>query len=306
MPDPEQLPDDSPMAVEPRGPYDLAHQRQFFGPWPSPSSDPSALVMAMPVEGFQASAAVVVRAVGTAVELEVFGVGGAVAEAARRQALATLSLDVDGSAWPGVGARDAALGELQERYRWLRPVLFRSPYEAAAHFVISHRSSMRQSRAIRERMAQEHGALVDVGGERFAAFPDPRTLSGLSEIRGIGATKLERLHEVAEAALSGVLDRERLRAMPVPDALAEVRRIPGIGPFFATGIVYRGAGVVDDVPDDDVTRFAVQQLHGLDEPPDRARVLAIAEAWRPLRMWAVVLAQVWVRREVGLPRGRRR
>jgi 3-methyladenine DNA glycosylase/8-oxoguanine DNA glycosylase len=39
----------------------------------------------------------------------------------------------------------------------------------------------------------------------------------------------------------------------------------------------------------------MQLLYGLRERPDRAAVLKRAEAWRPYRMWAVVLLNVWLR-----------
>ena len=57
----------------------------------------------------------------------------------------------------------------------------------------------------------------------------------------------------------------------------------------------RGAGLVDAVTDDDITPRAIQVLYGLGERPTRAAVLERAEAWRPYRMWAVVLLNVWLR-----------
>ena len=47
--------------MTPKGPFDLARSREFFGGWPSPPSDAEAIVMAFPVEGWRTSAAVVVR-----------------------------------------------------------------------------------------------------------------------------------------------------------------------------------------------------------------------------------------------------
>src|SRR5262249_27403907 len=146
------------------------------------------------------------------------------------------------------------------KYCWLRPTLFHSLYEAAAHFIIGHRISMAQGRRIREWMAHELGVCVDVGGETFPAFPDPPILLGVSSFPGLNSTKIERLHGVAEAALSGLLDRDRLRSLPVQDALVGIWQLPGVGPFFAAGILNRGAGVADEITEDDLTRYAFQQL----------------------------------------------
>jgi DNA-3-methyladenine glycosylase II len=287
-----------------RGPYDLSNQKDYFGGWPTLAQDSGALVIASPVEGWHTSAAVVVsQATGEELNLVAFGAGGHEQEAID-QVLAALSLDVDGNAWPEVGERDDPIGKLQAKYRFLRPVLFSSPYEAAAHFIIGHRISMKQGLAIRARMGEEIGTKIELHGEVFAAFPDPERLSRLSEFRGLNSTKIERLHGVAAAALAGTLDRAYLRQLPLEDAIREIRRIDGIGPFFAYGILNRGAGVVDDITDDDLTKYAVQVAYNLPGLPDQGEVLRIAENWKPYRMWAEVLLHVWLRREVGLPQRR--
>jgi hypothetical protein len=88
-----------------------------------------SLAMAFPVEGWSSSVLVVVRQgdVGR-IRGEVHG-PDAEAERAWRQALAVLSLDVDGSGWPAVGERDPAIGRLQAYYVSLRPSLFHSQAE---------------------------------------------------------------------------------------------------------------------------------------------------------------------------------
>jgi DNA-3-methyladenine glycosylase II len=294
----------APYAFRPHGPFDLANQNEYFGGWPTLAANGRAIVIAAPVEGWQTSAAVVVsQETEEQVNLDVFGAAGH-EEKARDQALAALSVDIDGRAWPELGARDELVGRLQRKYDFLRPVLFNSPYEAAANFIIGHRISVKQGRTIRARMAEELGTKLEVQGEVFAAFPDPETLLTLSAFPGLNSTKIERLHGVAEAALAGSLDRAHLRQLPLEEATQEIRRIDGIGPFFASGILNRGAGVVDEITDDDLTKHAVQVGYQLSERPSQADVLRITENWRPYRMWAEVLLHVWLRREVGLPRRR--
>src|SRR5207302_4552285 len=95
-------------------------------------------------------------------------------------------------------------------------------------------------------------------------------LLGLNAIASIAPLKVERLHAVARAALEGMLDRTRLRSLPEPEALQQLRTLPGIGEFFAQGILMRGAGLVDAVTDDELTARAIQLLYGLQERPDRA------------------------------------
>src|SRR6267378_2824386 len=144
----------------PKGPFDLAHSREFFGGWPSSPEDPKAIVITFPVEGWRTSAAIVVRQeTGGRIVGEVHGAGPDALKA-WRQAIATLSLDVDGTSYPGLGRRDAVIGRLQRRFALLRPTLFASPYEAATHFVLSHRRSISHARTTRVRLADEHGDAI--------------------------------------------------------------------------------------------------------------------------------------------------
>jgi len=286
----------------PRGPFDLEAEAGRFGGWPRLGD---AVVMAFPVEGWRSSAAVVMRQRGDSITGDIHGADEADAERAWRQALATVSLDVDGQGFIDVGRRDPIIGRLQAESGNLRPVLFHSPYEAACAFVIGHRISILQTRHIRQRMADETGAPIEVDGFTFKAFPDPRALLRLESFPSVAPAKIERLHHVARAALEGTLDRARLRSMPEPDALTQLRTLPGIGEFFAQGILMRGAGLVDAVTDDDLTPRAIQLLYGLRERPDRASVLKRAEEWRPYRMWALVLLNVWLRSQPPEVIGRR-
>jgi DNA-3-methyladenine glycosylase II len=293
---------------EPSGPFTLATTGDYFGRWLALADDPAAIAMAFPVEGWHTSAAVIGRqSAGGAIHGEVVCAGGDDADGgipsrAWRQALAVLSLDCDGSGWPVVGQRDPVIGDLQQRYRYLRPVLFHSPYEAAANFIIGHRISMAQSRAIRQAIARAHGDQVPVGETTLPAFPRPQVLRELTSFSGVSAEKIERLHAVAQAALDGLLDRAYLRSLPPEQALDALRTLPGVGPFFAQGILLRGAGMVDALADDDVTHQAIQRAYALPQPLTHAAALERADAWRPYRMWASVLLHVWLRREAGGPR----
>lgn len=276
----------------PRGPFDLEEQAARFGGWPTHGD---GIVMAFPVEGWRASAAVLMRQPGKSITGSVYGAGATDAERAWLQALAAVSLDIEGAGFAAVGKRDPVIGRLQKEHHYLRPVLFHSPYEAACAFVIGHRITILQTRRIRQRMSDELGKAISVDGQTFHAFPDPHVLARLKAFPGVAPAKIERLHAVALAALDGSLDRKRLRSLPETEALEQLQQLPGIGNFFAQGILMRGAGLVDAVTDDDLTPRAIQLLYGLKVRPDRDAVLKRAETWRPYRMWAVVLLNVCLR-----------
>ena len=283
--------------MRPEGPFDLVNTTRYFGGWVMVDPDAPELSMAFPVEGWRSAAAAVVR------QNEQGAIVGEIVSAAEEvevawhQALAVFSLDCDGSGWPEVGERDPFIGQLQRTYHFLRPVLFHSPYEAAAAFIISHRISTRQGGVIRQALAREMGEQIPIGGKALFAFPQPQVLAELNSFPGLNAEKVERLHGVARAAMEGLLDRAYLRSLPVGQALAELRSLRGVGEFFAQGILMRGAGLVDEPTDDEISKQAVQLGYALAERPTREQWLRIAETWRPYRMWASVLLHVWMTRE---------
>jgi DNA-3-methyladenine glycosylase II len=288
----------------PEGPFDLAGQSGYFGEWVRPTDDPAEIVMAFPVEGWQGSVAVRLRQDATgAVVGSVHGANGVDLDAGWRQALSVLSLDVDGSGFPDVGRRDDVIGTLQEEHRYLRPVLFHSPYEAACHFVIAHRISAAQGRRIRQRMAEQHGERLPLDRGTISAFPTPQQLLTISSVQGLPAEKIGRLHALARAALDGLLDRARLRDLPFAEATEALRRLPGIGPFFSSAIVLRGAGLVDALPQDEITLAGAGRLYGLGRPATPRELEALAECWRPYRMWCSVLVHVSERRSRGAGNG---
>ncbi|MGC4191036.1 MAG: hypothetical protein QM589_07715 [Thermomicrobiales bacterium] len=205
--------------------------------------------------------------------------------------------------WEDVGKADPVIARLQQSYGFLRPILFHSPYEAAAGFIIGQRISMKQRLVIQAEMSRHHGpSFTTDDGQELHAFPSPGALLAISAFKGLNDTKLSRLHGLADVAQAGMLTREHLLGLSIPDALAELRSIPGIGPFYASGILYRGAGIVDGVTDDDLTGYAVMKAYDLPDIPSPTGLMAIADAWRPYRMWSEVLLHIWLRREVGMPK----
>ncbi|HZC32494.1 MAG TPA: DNA-3-methyladenine glycosylase 2 family protein, partial [Candidatus Bathyarchaeia archaeon] len=159
--------------------------------------------------------------------------------------------------------------------------------------VIGQRISMRIAARIKLSLAERFGAEVDIGGQRLHAFPVPQRLVDLDEVPGLPAEKVVRLRGVAEAALDGRIDAGRLRAQPFDEALATLRTIRGIGEWSSQHVLLRGAGVADAVPlADPRTRVAIRAAYDLPGEPSDDQLTAIADAWRPFRMWGFVLVRM--------------
>lgn len=279
--------------IRPLGPYSLAASARFIAGW-SPaeglaSAEGDMVRLCFALDSFQGQTGVAIRETDEGLLAARTGDGSL--EEVRRQTERILSLDHDASDLEGVFRRDEVVARLHRESGRLRPVLFHSPYEAAAWSVISARTNHRQAQAIRAALALELGGPLDVGSVPMHAFPLPDRLLELDAFSGLSAEKVRRLHAVAEAALAGRLDPYRLRECHAEQALAELQEIRGIGPFYAGLILLRAVGVADELPPTPEPRLlrAVGRAYGRPEPVSPAELVRLAENWRPYRTWVSVL-----------------
>jgi DNA-3-methyladenine glycosylase II len=299
----------SAFSIQPRGGFSLRAANGFgFGHREGSEEDVMRLAFALDASHEPAGAVLRQDADKPSHDGAVRGtvVGPAAAEAVRRQVARVLSLDHDGREWARAGVHDVVIGRLQAAFPGLRPVLFHSPYEAAAWGVLSARSRPAQAVALRDRLAARLGTVLDLEGRPMAAFPHPRALrDGAEGVPGLPAEKARRLRGIAEAALEGRLEADRLLALGPEAARAELLELRGIGPFWATLIVVRATGFADVLSADEPRlRRAVAHAYELPGEPDAAALERIAESWRPFRTWSAVLVRVAAER-AGVTGGRR-
>lgn len=217
-----------------------------------------------------------------------------------RQVVRVLSLDHDGDAWAAVVAGDPVLAGVVAARPGMRPVLFHSPYEAAAWSILSARRPAAQASATRDRIAADLGATFALGGRELHAFPTPAALRDVRPGPVLPERKVGWLHALADFAMAGELDQADLLAMD-PDAAREhVQQLAGIGPFYALLVIVRGTGHADVVADEEpVTQGSVGHFYGLGAVATPAQVRERSERWRPFRTWASVHLHV-AGREAGL------
>lgn len=272
--------------IEPLGPYSLAAAASFeFGPRESEAD--AGMRLAFALDNSSDTAGVAIRQdAGGVVRGEVQGSHDVAA--VRAQVARILSLDRDARDWPAVGRRDPVLGALLARHTGFRPVLFHSPYEAAAWSVMYGRKRLQQVRRLRDRVAAEYGATYRIQGAAAAAFPTPERLLEVRAQAWLPDTLVQRLHRVAHMALEGRLDAERLRSMEPEAALEDLRTLPGVGPFFSGLILHRAAGPIDEWRRSSELDVCIRHFYGVD--PGAAGVFeSLGEPLRPFRSWAMVL-----------------
>ena len=295
----------------PRGAFSLAASIRFlegFTPASYSNASDGVLELAFPAEGSWRTVGVRVSQAAETVNAEIVSPaapGPDLVAEVRPQVERILSLDVDGSGFPEVGERDPVIGEVQRRYPGLRPVGFWSPYEAAAWTIIGHRIRITQAATLKARIAERLGEPVSFGGRVVHAFPSPQRLAKLDTFPGLAGRKPEWLRSLAQAALDGYLDAARLRAMPAGEALADLKKLPGIGDFSAGLTLLRGAGAPDAVPNAEPRLArAVALAYGLPGPATAEQVQRISENWRPYRTWVTLLLRTQLEDETGEITGR--
>jgi DNA-3-methyladenine glycosylase II len=132
---------------------------------------------------------------------------------------------------------------------------------------------------------------------RFEALPgalEPQSYLGLEEpavrATGFSAGKYRTVRAVAEAIASGEVDLDAVAAMPAANAVANLIKIKGIGPWTAEIYLMFCAGHPDIFPAGDLAlQKAVAHALGLDARPDIKDLIAIAAAWAPHRHAAALL-----------------
>jgi DNA-3-methyladenine glycosylase II len=287
------------MTIKPRGPFSLRAAAEFgFGPTEgaAPAFD-GALRLAFAVDGGHGHAGAVLtqdRGDGR-IDVTLTVSDGAPVPAALAQIERTLSLDHDGERFERVGELDPVLAALQRAHPGQRPVLFHSPYEAAAWAVISARRPGAQSARVRDALAESLGATYDLATRPVHAFPQPDALARIpDDFPGLNAAKIERLRTLAARALDGDLEVPRIHSLGFEAAYEDLQRLPGIGPFYAALIVLRASGFADAwLPG--VERRGTSYLaayYDLGDAPSARQLTEVSDRWRPFRTWAQVLIRL--------------
>src|SRR5690348_17975211 len=130
-----------------------------------------------------------------------------------------------------------------------------------------------------------------------AAFGAPPDLSKLlaatdEELRAAGMSRQKSgyIRSLAELVMSGELDLENLPSDD-EEAIALLTKIKGIGRWSAEIYLLFAEGRADVFPAGDLAVMVeLGRLMGLDEKPSEKQLRELAEAWRPYRGAAAVLA----------------
>jgi DNA-3-methyladenine glycosylase II len=117
--------------------------------------------------------------------------------------------------------------------------------------------------------------------------PTPSRLREVEQLPGLPPDRIPRLHAIAEAAQRGDLDLDRLTALELQAAKAQLQQLPGIGPFYSSLIMVRACGLTDVLAVEPQVLNHLEATYG--RGVDAAELERLAEAWRPWRTWVLVM-----------------
>ncbi len=149
-------------------------------------------------------------------------------------------------------------------------------FQALVRSIIAQQISGKAARSIWRRLQQSirpRRLTADV----MAAIP-------IEQLRKLGLSpqKAAYVHDLAAKVSERTVRLHRVQRMTDDEVIAELVQVKGIGVWTAQMFLIFSLGRPDVFPHDDLgVRVAIRNLYGLDDLPDKARSLAIAEPWRP-------------------------
>ena len=158
-------------------------------------------------------------------------------------------------------------------------------FETAVRVILGQQVTVKAARTLVQRLVDRFGTPIDTPYPALThLFPDAATLAAADAERigqlGIVRQRVGALQALARAVAEGRLTLHR--GAPLEPTLALLRSLPGVGEWTAQVVAMRALAWPDAWPTSDI---GLMNALGTRDPK---RVMALAEAWRPWRAYAVM------------------
>ena len=155
-------------------------------------------------------------------------------------------------------------------------------YGALVRAIVGQQLSVRAAQAIYGRLTERFGQRPPTPAEILSQEPEE-----LREAAGLSRAKVSYLRSLAEHAISGELELERLSELEDDTVIAELVAVKGLGTWTAHMFLMFHLERPDVLPVGDLgIRRAIERAYALGALPDAATMERIAEPWRPHRTLA--------------------
>ncbi len=141
-------------------------------------------------------------------------------------------------------------------------VLHQEPWEAFITFMISQNNNIARIKGIVERLCRAFGDKIEDG---IYSFPSPEKLANatVEELKQIGCGyRADYIFKAAKDIVSGDIDLEFLKGLPVCESRPKLLNIYGVGPKVADCILLYGFGKAERCPADVWMKRVIAALGG--------------------------------------------
>ncbi len=197
-----------------------------------------------------------------------------------------LSIKADLSKFYQFASKDEKLNSLADRFCGLKPPRFPTVFEAFVNGVACQEISLNLGIILLNRLVSTYGKSILWKDTVSYAFPRPEDLSKLKaeDFRKLGFShqKGRAIIELAQAIVAGQVNLEQIKVLNDDEALEQLFRLRGIGPWTADYILLRGLGRLNVFPADDVGGH--RNLQRWLKPPRKLsyeETLKIVAQWKP-------------------------
>jgi DNA-3-methyladenine glycosylase II len=211
----------------------------------------------------------------------------------------SLGIDVDLSPFRTAAAQVPWLDALARRMIGLSSPRYPSLWEACVNAVTYQQVSIHAASAILGRVVTALAPAVDDADGPLRAFPDAERFAAAApdalRALGLSANKVSALQDIARCVIAGELQEAAFADRSTPEAIAELVRHRGIGPWTAAVICLRGLGRLDVFPENDsgVAR-AMKDISG-DIGIDGPGTVALLGAQRGMLYYHLLLGKLAAR-----------
>ncbi len=188
-------------------------------------------------------------------------------------------------------SEEPLMRDLTRKFRGLRMIGFPDLFEALCWSVIGQQINLSFAYRLKQRLVTTYGSKLFWKGKYYYTFPDPQTVSGISENEfrnwQYSASKTKYLQNVAQQMVAGSLNLESLQRMPTEAAISRLLEIKGIGPWSAHYVAMKCLRRPEAFPQQDVgLHNAIKLRTGASEKPSTKQLEKLGRKWHPWQGYA--------------------
>ena len=190
--------------------------------------------------------------------------------------------------------KDKILGSVVRKQKGIRLPGAWDRFETSVRIIIGQQVSVAGASTVTGRLVERFGSPIETPLPSSLAylFPSANTLSK-AKLKNLNMpeARARTIKSFASAVAGGDVDLTAVQ--PLEKSVAELERIPGIGPWTSNFIAGRVMGHPDAFPASDLgLRKSAGQLLGKRTPISANELTSLAESWRPFR--ATAAAHLWM------------